>query len=78
MKYLYLSLFLLAASSCNNAPKHYVCFNPFMLIQSIQVEVPSEGAKDQGRYLELTDPMGNKAIFPKSLCVEVKHAPESN
>jgi uncharacterized protein YcfL len=81
MKYLYLSLCLLALTSCGSSKpeaKSYVCFNPFMPIQSIQVDTGSEYGKEVGEHIELTDTDGNKAYFPKSLCVEVRRASESN
>lgn len=74
MKYLYLFICLLTATSCTQTSKDWACFNPFLPIQSVQVTTPSETAKESGNFIEATDLSGNKAYFPKSLCVEVKRA----
>ena len=80
MKYLSLFVFILALSACSSkpTPKEFACFNPFMPIQSVRVQTPSDAAVEQGDYVKVTDAMGNTALFPKSICVEVRNDPEAN
>lgn len=78
MKYLYLSLCLVAAAGCSSkaeSEKSYVCFNPIMPIASIFVGPEGDtsvGVKDLGQQLELTDKGGNVLVIPKSLCAELR------
>lgn len=72
MKYCF-TLALIVFSSCAQQPKKYTCFNPFMPIQSIGVDTANKDQVKETAYsLILTNEEGDKAIFPKSLCVEVR------
>jgi hypothetical protein len=70
----YMLIVTLFFTGCNgSSPKTYVCINPFMSLQGIQVETGIPSAKDVGQFIELTDENGAVLVMPKSLCAEVRN-----
>lgn len=72
----YLLLFPLLLTACSSKPDNrlFICINPQMSIQSVEIRANEPSVKITENSLRITTEGGAKITLPRSLCMEVETA----
>lgn len=72
----YLLLFPLLFTACSSKPDNrlFICVNPQMAIQGVEIQASDPNVKITGNALHITTESGAKITLPLSLCMVVERA----